>query len=463
MRDPAGARPSYSATPTPEISRQTRAAGGVSVRTTGMMPGAPDGTTDVMPGAPDGTTDVMPEAPDGKTDVTPGSQGTVATTATLPAGDVGDRAGAWAGAREVLCVRLDSIGDVLMTGPAMRALAAAGRRVTLLTSPAGAAVARLMPDVAETIVYEAPWMKASPSATGAAPHLDMAQRLRAGGFDAAVIFTVYSQSPLPAALLCLLAEIPLRLAHCRENPYELLSDWVPDTEPLTRLRHEVRRQLDLVASVGAVAADERLALTVAPATRVRVLECLAREGIDTSRPWALVHPGSTAPSRRYPPELLATACRRLREHGVMLVFSGEAREAPLVDAVRERLGESAPSLAGTLDLGEMAALIEAAPLLIAGNTGPVHIAAAVGTPVVDLYALTNPQHTPWAVPSIVLYHDVPCRWCYKSVCPEGHHLCLRGVDPEAIVNAALALLDAPGRAAGAPWREPLRLGAAAAG
>jgi ADP-heptose:LPS heptosyltransferase len=81
-------------------------------------------------------------------------------------------------------------------------------------------------------------------------------------------------------------------------------------------------------------------------------------------------------------------------------------------------------------------------VLLAGNTGPVHLAAAVGTPVVDLYALTNPQHTPWAVPSVVLSRDVPCRWCYSSVCPEGHHRCLRGVTPREIVEAALSLVRA---------------------
>jgi ADP-heptose:LPS heptosyltransferase len=78
----------------------------------------------------------------------------------------------------------------------------------------------------------------------------------------------------------------------------------------------------------------------------------------------------------------------------------------------------------------------------------VHIAAALGTPVVDLYALTNPQHTPWRVPSRVLSHDVPCRNCLKSACPQGHHDCLRGVEPAAVVSAAVALLGigAPGSA-----------------
>jgi ADP-heptose:LPS heptosyltransferase len=64
----------------------------------------------------------------------------------------------------------------------------------------------------------------------------------------------------------------------------------------------------------------------------------------------------------------------------------------------------------------------------------------VGTPVVDLYALTNPQHTPWLVPHRVLYKDVSCKYCYKSACPMGHHLCLRGVDVEEVVDAALAMM-----------------------
>jgi ADP-heptose:LPS heptosyltransferase len=93
-----------------------------------------------------------------------------------------------------------------------------------------------------------------------------------------------------------------------------------------------------------------------------------------------------------------------------------------------------------LDLGELAALLARAPVLVSNNTGPVHVAAAVGTPVVDLYALTNPQHTPWAVPHRVLFHDVPCKYCYESVCPAGHHDCLARVEPNAVVTATLDLL-----------------------
>jgi lipopolysaccharide heptosyltransferase II len=362
----------------------------------------------------------------------------------LPAGVLTVTAAArpeWSTAERVLCVRLDTIGDVLMTGPAMRALRESGAhpRITLLTSAPGAAVAELMPEVDEAIVYEAPWMKRGEGADAAADQA-MIERLAARRFDAAAIFTVCTQSALPAALMCRLAGVPLRLAHSRERPYGLLTHHVPDGEPDERLRHEVRRQLDLVAAVGATTENERLALRVPSGTREQVAALLGRLGIDERSPWAVVHPGATAPSRRYPPERWAAVCRGLAEdHGVHPVLTGDPAEAELAGHILARSGVPGHSLAGRLDLGALAALIEAAPLLLAGNTGPVHIAAAVGTPVVDLYALTNPQHTPWGVPSRVLSHDVPCRWCLSSICPEGHHLCLRGVPPTEVVSAALEL------------------------
>jgi len=348
----------------------------------------------------------------------------------------------WRDARRVLCVRLDALGDVLMTTPAIRALRAAhpGRRITLLTSSAGAAVAPLIPEVDDTVVYDAPWMKATPPRAAAASDHALIDALRARRLDGAVIFTVYSQSPLPAALACFLAAIPLRLAHCRENPYQLLTDWVPDPEPARMVRHEVRRQLDLVATLDARPADERLSLAIPRRARARVAALLAEEGLSGDG-WLLMHPGASAASRRYPVELFAEAGRGLSAAtGRAVVLTGAAGERDVVEAVRRGIGAAARSLAGRLDLAELAALVARAPLLVSNNTAPVHIAAAVGTPVVDLYALTNPQHTPWAVAHSVLSHDVPCKYCYKSVCPEGHHDCLRRVAPEAVVQAGLELL-----------------------
>jgi lipopolysaccharide heptosyltransferase II len=349
----------------------------------------------------------------------------------------------WRQVRNVLCIRLDAMGDVLMTTPALRALREGrdDRRLTLMTSPAGAAAGRLVPWVDDLMVYDAPWMKATAARSGAGPEFAVIDRLGRAGFDAAVIFTVYSQNPLPAAVLCYLAGIPLRLAHCRENPYQLLTGWIPDPEPDRFIRHEVRRQLDLVAAVGFRADDERMGIAIPHRARRHAETCLKSYGIGEARDWVVIHPGCSAPSRRYPAESYSEVARRLaRDHGFRVVFTGEQSEREAVDAVRQGMeGTPAISLAGELDLAELAALIERAPLLVANNTGPVHIAAAVGTPVVDLYALTNPQHTPWGVPNRVLFHDVPCKYCYKSICPQGHHDCLRLVRPEDVVTAVIEL------------------------
>jgi ADP-heptose:LPS heptosyltransferase len=101
----------------------------------------------------------------------------------------------------------------------------------------------------------------------------------------------------------------------------------------------------------------------------------------------------------------------------------------------------------------MAALVAVAPMVLTNNSLPAHIAAAVGTPVVDLYALTNLQHTPWAVPNRVLSVDVPCKGCRRSVCPLGHNRCLHAVEPTDVVDALVEL----GRDTGLPERRAATL------
>lgn len=352
----------------------------------------------------------------------------------------------------ILCVRLDQIGDVLMTTPALRALreSVPRRHITLLTSAAGAALAPYLPDVDEVIVYDAPWV-GSARAASTGDEAALLARLRACAFDAAAIFTVYSQNPLPAATLCFLAGIERRLAHCRENPYALLTNWLPEHEPHTGVRHEVERQLALVRSVGALLADPfdtRLRLTVDGVARATLNDKLRVRGVDLAEPFIAVHAGASAPSRRYPPALFAEALDLLAATArCPVLLTGSHAESELTRDVM-RFSSSARArlidLAGALTLGELIALIEKTSLLIANNSGPVHLAAALGKPVVDLYALTNPQHTPWMTSHRVLYRDVACRWCYRSECPEGHHACLRGVLPGDVAQAARELLEEAG-------------------
>lgn len=358
----------------------------------------------------------------------------------------------WQSAKRVLAIRLDNLGDLLMTTPALVALRASlpQAHIALLASRAGAALASHVPVVDEVLAFDAPWVKRPAGALEQALPLgqaeaELVQRLAAQRFDAAVIFTVCTQSALPAALLCLQAGIPLRLAYSRENPYELLTDWIHDTEvPADGMRHEAQRQLDLVHHVGLQADAQRLLF------RYRVEEALdmrhkfERAGGDLTRPYFVVHPGATAASRRWPAERFGQAAQALVDAtGCQAVFSGGADEEPLVRqalaAMRDG-GAGAVSLAGQLALGELASLIAGAQVTLCNNSAPAHLAAALDAPVVVLYALTNPQHTPWQARSRVLNHPVPCRHCLKSVCPERHHDCLERVPPHDVVQAALELM-----------------------
>lgn len=361
----------------------------------------------------------------------------------------------WSAVRRILAVRVDNMGDVLMTTPALAAIkdTLPHAHLTLLTSPGAGGLAAHLPFVDSTLAVRAPWVK-HPDGAGSAELARFAADIAQRRFDAAIIFTTYTQSALPAAMLALLAKIPLRLAHCRENPYDLLTHWVPDPEPALA-RHEVARQLALVGHVGFATADTRLRFALRRADVEAAAHRLAAAGLDAQRPYIVVHPGASAPSRRWPADRFGTALRLIAQHlPLPVVYTGGADERALVALARAHAGDAVPQadLAGVLSLGELAAVIAQSALLICNNSGPAHIAAALRTPVVDLYALTNPQHMPWGTPARVLYRDVPCRNCLRSVCPQGHHECLRGVPPAQVADAALELLRG---ISAAPTERPL--------
>jgi lipopolysaccharide heptosyltransferase II len=352
-----------------------------------------------------------------------------------------------------------------MATPALAAIAESlpGARLTLLASPGGAALAPHLPMVEEAIAWRAPWVRhpgTDPSAFGPDSRRLVAE-LAARRFDAAVIFTTCTQSPLPAAFLCGLAGIGLRLAHCRENPYRLLTDWVPETDTIaTGMRHEVRRQLDLVARIGCTIVDQRLRFRLDAAAHANLAAAWQRIGFEPRRRYVVVHPGASAASRRWPAERFGAAADVIAlESGRAIVFCGAASEHPFIEQARRAMRGPSWSLGGEVDLGGLGALLAGADLLVANNSGPVHVACAVGTPVVDLYALTNPQHTPWGVPARVLSHDVPCRHCLKSTCPQGHHDCLRGVAAPTAAQATLELLALEGGGAAPGRARPLELAA----
>ncbi|WP_376796339.1 glycosyltransferase family 9 protein [Thermogemmatispora sp.] len=354
----------------------------------------------------------------------------------------------WRKVRRLLVVRLDNLGDVLLMTPAFRALKRAlpQATLTLLASPVGAQVGALNPDLDEIIVYEAPWV--DPWAR--LPHDSqreeaMIRLLRERRFDGAIIFTSFRQSALPAAYLCYLADIPLRLAASSDGSGSLLT---------TRLRpsggqlHEVERALELVAAIGVPPAGLDLVLAVPEAARQEWRTVLTESGLGQQppRPLIVVHPGCSMPARTYPWELFSMVIEGLvAELGATVCLTGAEHEKELVERIHARVAplqrQWVLPLAGRLSFAGLCALIEGAAAVVTNNTGPMHIAAALGTAVVALFALTNPpeQWRPWRVPYRLLYREVPCRLCYQRLCPYDQ-LCLRGVRPAEVVTATATLL-----------------------
>ena len=356
----------------------------------------------------------------------------------------------WKDCKHILCIRADNMGDLLMSSPAIRALKETfGCRITLLTSSMANLVAPFISQIDETIVANLPWIKTDAPVTQA-DFFTLVEKLKKYHFDAAVIFTVYSQNPLPAAMLAYLADIPMRLAYCRENPYYLLTDWVVEREPLSIIRHQVERDLEMVKTVGATTANDAIIISIKEKeeAKEKALVKLKAVGVDPSQSWMIIHPGVSEKKREYPEDLWVKTAGIIRDKiGYQVLVTGSGSENLLCNSIAQKTGGKVYPAAGVFDIEEFIALVGEAPVIASVNTGTVHIAAAVQTPVVVLYALTNPQHTPWRVASEVLYFSVKESLKSKNQIVDyvSNQLMDRSVDypsPEKVANKVKSLLAA---------------------
>ena len=219
---------------------------------------------------------------------------------------------------------------------------------------------------------------------------------------------MYSQNPLPTALLTYMANIPLRLAYCRENPYALLTHWIPDKEPYSFIQHQVERDLNLVKHIGAITNDDKLHLIFSEHAYGNCLQKLSSQSIYINYGFIILHAGVSEKKREYPAVLWIETAKLLQEKtGKPILLSGSSAEKKLTNYIQQQAGKNVYSIAGILNVEEFIALIAHAQLVVSVNTATVHIAAALQTPLIVLYAQTNPQHEPWKTKSVVLPFSVP--------------------------------------------------------
>jgi ADP-heptose:LPS heptosyltransferase len=341
----------------------------------------------------------------------------------------------------VLVARQDSVGDVLLAGPAVRAVAAGAGRVTLLCGPRGRAAAELLPGVDEVVVAHAAWIDAAPQPVTRAGMDELVDRLAGLEVDQALVLTSFHQSPLPLALLLRMAGVPTIAAISVDYPGALLDVRHRVDEDL----HEVERGLSLAATLGyrlADGDDGRLRVRRDPAASLPDLG---------DGPYVVVHPGASVPARTWAPERHAELAGALAAAGRRVVVTGAADERRLTASTAG--GQSGVvDLGGRVDLAGLAEVLAGAEVVVVGNTGPAHLAAAVGTPVVSLFAPVVPaaRWRPWGVRQVLLGDQgAACAGSRARVCPLPGHPCLDGV-PVADVVAAVGAL--------APLREVQEVG-----
>jgi len=343
-------------------------------------------------------------------------------------------------ARNILAVRLDNLGDVLMLGPALRAVKETSprARLTLLATPGGSAMAALLPWIDGVITWRPIWQDVGHKmAFDPGRERELIALLAERGFDAALIFTSFSQTPHVPGYVCYLTGIPLRAGESKEFGGSALSvelRGAPDS------MHQVERNLRLVESLGFVARERRLVAAIPADARSTATGLLRTAGLDPERPFVLLHPGASAAARRYPARRFGKIAHLLTERGWSVLVTGVAREEGLVSAVLEQ-APAARALLDTTDLGQYAALIERAALVICNDTLPLHLADALGTPLVALFSGTDleSQWEPRSTPHTLLRRPTPCHPCYLFECPIG--LPCLDIDPREAVDAALSLLS----------------------
>jgi ADP-heptose:LPS heptosyltransferase len=345
----------------------------------------------------------------------------------------------------VLVVRLDSLGDMVVCGPAVRAIAARADRVTVLAGPAGARAATLLPGVDEVLVWNCPWILADPPSVSPAGIDEIVGRIAALEVDDAVVLTSFHQSALPTALVLRMAGVPWIAAVSEDYPGSLLGVRIPS--PPDAPEPERMRQIAAAAGFRPPPGDDgQLRINAG-----RIPDELVRPLAD---PYLVVHPGATAAARMYPPALMREVVDGLVAEGWRVAVTGGRQDLALAHDVSGPESQERPvlNLAGRLSVPELAAVLKNAAAVVVGNTGPAHLAAAVGTPVVSLFSPVVPavRWAPYTDRRMVLGdQSAACRDSRATTCPVPGHPCLSSVTAQEVTAAVHVLTGSPQRQAAA--------------
>ena len=338
--------------------------------------------------------------------------------------------------KKILIVRLDRIGDVLLSTPVIKALRDAypDSYLSFMVRPYAREIVEGNPGLNSVIIYYKEGRE-----KGFFGNLKFIWRLRKERFDLALILHPTARSHLVTAL----AGIPERVGYDKKKGF-LLTKRIPHTKQFG-LKHEIEYTLDILKYIGVDAKDKALYMPMKSECEEKVKDILARNGIRDSDDIIVINPGASCPSRRWSTERFAKLADSLvAGRGAKILIISGSMDKVFGDRVASFMTKRHLNLSGKTSIGDIASIFRRARLVISNDSGPVHVACAVGTPVIAIFSRSNRGLSPkrWGPTGkddIVLHKDVGCEVCLAHNCQRGFK-CLEAITVEDVLAAADKIL-----------------------
>jgi lipopolysaccharide heptosyltransferase I len=344
----------------------------------------------------------------------------------------------------ILIVKTSAIGDVIHTLPALHSLRRhyPEARIDWLIEAAAADIVSGHPELDRLLVSKRKrWMQAlrrGPERLGAwREMLAFVRELRATRYDLLIDF----QGLLKSGMLVGLSRAVRKVGFGRgmehaECSYLFLNEKIP---PVDMNIHAVKRELMLLEAIGVPTEEVVFDVPLMPENFRQINDLLRAKGIADPSRVAAINPVATWPTKLWDNAGFAQVADWLAGQGLSVVFTGGRGDRPVIDAIMARMREPAVSLAGDTTLKTLAALYRQAALVVSTDTGPMHIAAAVGAPVVAIFGSTAPWRTgPYGEKHQIVRLDLPCSPCLKKEC--SHYSCMKKLGADLVIAAVQRLL-----------------------
>ncbi len=337
--------------------------------------------------------------------------------------------------KKILFVRTDRIGDVLVSTPAVRALRQSYPEawITMMVAPIAYQAVELNPDINEVLLYDkrAPWRR----------QFRLWRTLRLRRFDVALI----AHCTNPVNWLVFLAGIPERIGYARRAG-RLLTKPLPNIK-VSGKKHEVDYTLDLARLIGGETQRRKPVFEFSADDKQFAITMLRKMGVNLMRPIVAIHAGSSSPSKRWPTEYFSGLVARLaRRQDIQVILVGGTHEMELSQSlIPEGMENHVVDFTGLLNLRELAAMLAQCTLLVSNDSGPVHIAVAVGTPTVAIFGRNRPglgpkSWGPLGEYDAVVQKDVGCTVCLADDCTIDFK-CLKELSVEEVFQAVQSQLS----------------------